>query len=58
MQSPAALPRAMLDRAVGAAHPVPDAAGVAATRRVLDPMVGLGEGDLLLALDLGRGLLP
>ena len=35
---------------VEAAHPVPDAAGVAATRRMLDLLAGLGEGDFVLAL--------
>jgi len=38
-----------------AAHPVPDAAGVAATARMLDLLRGLGEGDLVLALISGGG---
>lgn len=36
-----------------AAHPVPDAAGVAATGRMLALLRGLGEGDLVLALISG-----
>jgi len=40
---------------VEAAHPVPDAAGVAATRRMLDLLAGLGEGDFVLALISGGG---
>jgi hydroxypyruvate reductase len=40
---------------VEAAHPVPDAAGVAATRRMLDLLGGLGEGDFVLALISGGG---
>jgi hydroxypyruvate reductase len=40
---------------VEAAHPVPDAAGVAATRRMLDLLAGLGEGDVVLALISGGG---
>lgn len=40
---------------VEAAHPVPDAAGVAATRRMLDLLSGLGEGDFVLALISGGG---
>jgi len=40
---------------VEAAHPVPDAAGVAATRRMLDLLEGLGEGDFVLALISGGG---
>ncbi|MGR3540886.1 MAG: glycerate kinase type-2 family protein [Hasllibacter sp.] len=35
------------------AHPVPDAAGAAATRRMLEAADGLGEGDLLLFLVSG-----
>ncbi|MFN4193504.1 MAG: glycerate kinase [Tabrizicola sp.] len=38
---------------VEAAHPVPDAAGVAATGRMLDLVQGLGEGDFVLALISG-----
>ncbi|WP_245883744.1 glycerate kinase type-2 family protein [Hasllibacter halocynthiae] len=38
---------------VEAAHPVPDAAGEAATRRILALAAGLGEGDLLLFLVSG-----
>lgn len=38
-----------------AAHPVPDAAGVAATRRLLDLVSGLGPDDLVLALISGGG---
>jgi len=40
---------------VEAAHPVPDAAGVAATRRMLDLLAGLGQGDFVLALISGGG---
>ncbi|MGD9918957.1 MAG: glycerate kinase [Paenirhodobacter sp.] len=40
---------------VEAAHPVPDAAGIAATRRMLDLLAGLGEGDFVLALISGGG---
>lgn len=40
---------------VEAAHPVPDAAGVAATRKMLDLLSGLGEGDFVLALISGGG---
>jgi glycerate 2-kinase len=40
---------------VEAAHPVPDAAGVTATRRMLDLLEGLGEGDFVLALISGGG---
>ncbi|MEX1234704.1 MAG: glycerate kinase [Roseovarius sp.] len=36
-----------------AAHPVPDAAGVEATARMLDLLSGLGEDDLVLALISG-----
>ena len=38
---------------VEAAHPVPDAAGAAATRRMLDLVAGLGEADFVLALISG-----
>ena len=38
---------------VEAAHPVPDAAGLAATARILDLLGGLGEGDFVLALISG-----
>jgi len=38
---------------VEAAHPVPDAAGAAATARMLDLLAGLGEGDFVLALISG-----
>ena len=38
---------------VEAAHPVPDAAGAAATARMLDLLEGLGEGDFVLALISG-----
>jgi hydroxypyruvate reductase len=40
---------------VEAAHPVPDAAGVAATARMLDLLRGCGEGDFVLALISGGG---
>jgi hydroxypyruvate reductase len=40
---------------VEAAHPVPDAAGVAATRRMLDRVARLGEEDTLVALISGGG---
>ncbi len=40
---------------VEAAHPVPDAAGVAATRRMLDLLSGVDEGDFVLALISGGG---
>lgn len=40
---------------VEAAHPVPDAAGEAATRRMLDLVSGLGPDDLVLALISGGG---
>jgi hydroxypyruvate reductase len=36
-----------------AAHPVPDAAGAAATARMLDLLAGLGAGDFVLALISG-----
>ncbi|MEM5582798.1 glycerate kinase [Roseibium sp. AS2] len=38
---------------VEAAHPVPDEAGFAATRRMLDLLSGLGEDDYVLALISG-----
>jgi hydroxypyruvate reductase len=38
---------------IEAAHPVPDAAGLAATARMLDVLAGLGEGDFVLALISG-----
>ncbi|PKQ13761.1 MAG: glycerate kinase [Alphaproteobacteria bacterium HGW-Alphaproteobacteria-1] len=38
---------------VEAAHPVPDAAGLAATGRMLRLLDGLGEGDMVLALISG-----
>ncbi|AMY70421.1 glycerate kinase type-2 family protein [Frigidibacter mobilis] len=38
---------------VEAAHPVPDAAGAAATARMLDLLAGLGDGDFVLALISG-----
>ncbi|WP_254892342.1 glycerate kinase [Roseovarius sp. A-2] len=38
---------------VEAAHPVPDAAGMQATARMLDLMAGLGEADMVLALISG-----
>ncbi len=40
---------------VEAAHPVPDAAGVAATARMLALLAGLGPDDLVLALISGGG---
>jgi hydroxypyruvate reductase len=40
---------------VEAAHPVPDAAGEAATRRLLALLDGLGEDDFVLALISGGG---
>jgi glycerate 2-kinase len=40
---------------VEAAHPVPDAAGVAATARLLDRVSGLGPQDLVLCLISGGG---
>ncbi|MBV8033690.1 glycerate kinase [Roseateles sp.] len=45
---------------VEAAHPVPDAAGLAAAQRMLDLVQGLGEDDLVLCLISGGGssLLP
>lgn len=38
---------------VEAAHPVPDAAGLAATARMLRLVEGLGEGDMVIALISG-----
>jgi hydroxypyruvate reductase len=38
---------------VEAAHPVPDAAGMQATARMLELVQGLGEGDMVLALISG-----
>lgn len=38
-----------------AAHPIPDARGVAATRRLLDLVAGCGAGDLVIALISGGG---
>ena len=40
---------------VEAAHPVPDAAGVAATRRMLDLVTGCGPDDFILSLISGGG---
>ena len=40
---------------VEAAHPVPDAAGVAATRRLMDLVAGLGAQDQIIALISGGG---
>lgn len=40
---------------VEAAHPVPDAAGEAATKRILEHVSGLGPDDLVLALISGGG---
>ena len=40
---------------VEAAHPVPDAAGLNATGRILDLVAGLGEDDQVLALVSGGG---
>ncbi len=40
---------------VEASHPVPDAAGVAATRRMLALLAGLGPDDFVLALISGGG---
>lgn len=42
-------------RVVEAGHPVPDAAGEAAAREILEKVRGLGEDDLLLALVSGGG---
>ncbi len=45
---------------VEAAHPVPDAAGLAASKRLFDAVAGLTEDDLVVALISGGGsaLLP
>jgi hydroxypyruvate reductase len=45
---------------IEAAHPVPDAAGLEASRRLLDKVAGLTEDDLVVALISGGGsaLLP
>lgn len=40
---------------VEAAHPIPDEAGVAATRRMLEMLAGLDESDFVLALISGGG---
>lgn len=40
---------------VEAAHPVPDAAGITATARMLEMLSGLGPDDLVLALISGGG---
>ncbi|THC45745.1 glycerate kinase [Massilia sp. Mn16-1_5] len=47
-------------RIVEAAHPVPDAAGLAVARRMLELVQGLGEDDLVICLVSGGGsaLLP
>jgi hydroxypyruvate reductase len=47
-------------RVIGAAHPVPDAAGLAASRALLDRVAGLTADDLVIALISGGGsaLLP
>ena len=42
-------------RVIEASHPVPDAAGVAATDKILGLAEGLGEDDLLLCLISGGG---
>ena len=42
-------------RVVEAAHPVPDAAGVAATQEILELAASLGEDDLLVCLISGGG---
>ena len=42
-------------RVVEAAHPVPDAAGAAAARRILEKVGNLGENDLVLCLLSGGG---
>lgn len=38
-----------------ASHPVPDQAGVEATRRIIDAITGLGPDDLVVALVCGGG---
>lgn len=40
---------------VEAAHPVPDAAGIAAAQRILERVTGLGADDVVLALISGGG---
>jgi hydroxypyruvate reductase len=40
---------------IEAAHPVPDAAGLAATGRIMEMVRGLGEDDLVLCLISGGG---
>ena len=40
---------------VEAAHPVPDEAGMVATRRMLELLESTGEGDMVLALISGGG---
>ncbi len=47
-------------RVLEAAHPVPDAAGIAASQALFDAVEGLGAGDLVVALICGGGsaLLP
>jgi len=40
---------------VQAAHPVPDEAGIAASRRIADKVTGLTEDDLVIALISGGG---
>ncbi len=40
---------------IEAAHPVPDAAGAEAARRLLDAVTGLGPDDLVIALISGGG---
>ena len=47
-------------RVMEAAHPVPDAAGLAATKALFDAVAGLGPDDLVVALVCGGGssLLP
>ena len=44
-----------IDVVEAAAHPVPDKAGEAATRRILDMVTGLGPDDLVLCLISGGG---
>ncbi|MNU74702.1 putative hydroxypyruvate reductase [compost metagenome] len=45
---------------IEAAHPVPDEAGLTASRRLIETISGLSEGDLVIALVCGGGsaLLP
>jgi glycerate 2-kinase len=47
--------RCKLIEVVEAAHPVPDAAGRAAARRIIEKVRGLGEDDLVLCLISGGG---